>query len=55
MKNTLLDDLINVYNSMKCDPLPKNEFNRCFYCQNKHICGKILNLINSITDYYGEE
>ena len=55
MKNTLLDDLIKIYESLECGPLPGHEFNRCSFCQNKLMCGKILNLIVSILDYYGEE
>ena len=55
MKNTLLADLIKIYDSLKCAPLPEHENNRCLFCQNKLICKTISDLINSIMCYYEEE
>ena len=49
MKNTLLDDLEEIYSSIKCEG---KDGSYCECCKNKSICDATIILICSIIKYY---
>ena len=52
MERTLLDDIIQVWNSLSCETENINFYHYCGYCKNEKICFMIENLIDSIKKFY---
>ena len=48
MKRTLIEDFIEIYNSIKCE----SKYCNCSKCSNKDFCEFVGNLINSMRKYY---
>ena len=48
MKRTLLDDFINIYNSIN----RASDYCSCSECSNKDICEFVGNILNSMRNYY---
>ena len=52
VKRTLLEDLLQVYYSIKCENIYNDWCISCRYCKNKRICDKAFYLIRSIRNFY---
>ena len=52
VKRTLLEDLLQVYYSIKCENIDNDWCISCRYCKNKRICDKTFYLICSIAKFY---
>ena len=52
MNRTLLDDLEEIYNSIKCEEKDGSYCKYCNYCKNKEICDELAILIGSIRKHY---
>ena len=52
MNGTLLDDLEEIYNSIKCEEKDGSYCKCCNYCKNKSICDATIILVCSIRKYY---
>lgn len=52
MKRTLLDDILQVYNSIPCLTNENSFCTRCANCKNRIMCNMISNLIDSMIDFY---
>ena len=55
MKRTLLDDLLQVYYSIPCDEIENAYCSSCSCCKNKMFCNMVMNLIDSIVEFYGDD
>lgn len=54
MKRTLLDDLLQVYYSIPCDEIENAFCSSCSCCKNKMFCNMVMNLIDSIVEFYDD-
>lgn len=54
MKRTLLDDLIEIYYSLKCVNDGSKQCFSCKQCKNNRLCNKVYYLIYSIRNHYKE-
>lgn len=54
MKRTLLDDLIEIYYSLKCVNDGSKQCFSCKQCKNNRLCNKVYYLIYSIRNHYNE-
>ena len=52
MKRNLLNDLTNVYYSLRCDDVNSEGYRGCRFCKNKNLCLSIIKLISSIEKFY---
>ena len=55
MNRTLLDDLEEIYSSIKCEGKDGSYCECCNYCKNKSICDATIILVCSIRKFYFKE